>query len=402
MRMYSLADAMSIKADWGHSSNIVGVELCQMAGARHLCLFHHEPADDDEAIERVLADTRRLEEITRTGEPLRRHRGLRRDGNRACDAARGAQAGRAPARPHPRSWAAAVLVAAGGADRGWQPPGLRACRRRGSTPTRRSSPRQVESMPATVVEIDEKSLAALGQWPWPRTLLAQLVDAISEQQPAAIGVDILMPEADALSPGTRARSRAAVKSPAWPRASQPAVQRRRACRALAAARRRARRWRAQPSRPGGHCAAPPFSVAIRPRLDVGRRRSRRRLSRDIAGVLTSIDELDRAAAGRGLVSVEPAGGVIRRIPLVASIDGTLVPALAVEMLRVAVARAVAAPPGFGRLGAKASRSATSSCRPRTTAPFASTIRRATHVASSRRSTCSRAGSIPLACSRSWC
>ena len=41
--MYSLADAVSIKADWGHSSNIVGVELCQMAGARHLCLFHHEP-----------------------------------------------------------------------------------------------------------------------------------------------------------------------------------------------------------------------------------------------------------------------------------------------------------------------------------------------------------------------
>ena len=31
--MYSLADAISVKADWGHSSNIVGVELCQMAGA---------------------------------------------------------------------------------------------------------------------------------------------------------------------------------------------------------------------------------------------------------------------------------------------------------------------------------------------------------------------------------
>lgn len=69
--MYSLADAISVKADWGHSSNIVGVELCQMAGARHLCLFHHEPASDDEALERVLAETRRLEEITRNGEPLR-------------------------------------------------------------------------------------------------------------------------------------------------------------------------------------------------------------------------------------------------------------------------------------------------------------------------------------------
>jgi phosphoribosyl 1,2-cyclic phosphodiesterase len=69
--MYSLADAISIKADWGHSSNVVGVELCQMAGARHLCLFHHEAASDDEAIERALVEARRLEEITRTGEPLR-------------------------------------------------------------------------------------------------------------------------------------------------------------------------------------------------------------------------------------------------------------------------------------------------------------------------------------------
>lgn len=69
--MYSLAEATSVKADWGHSSNVVGVELCQMAGARHLCLFHHEPANDDATISRVLADTRRLEEITRTGQPLR-------------------------------------------------------------------------------------------------------------------------------------------------------------------------------------------------------------------------------------------------------------------------------------------------------------------------------------------
>jgi phosphoribosyl 1,2-cyclic phosphodiesterase len=68
--MYSLADAISVKADWGHSSNIVGVELCQMADVRHLCLFHHEPIHGDDAIERVLMETRRFEEITRTGRPL--------------------------------------------------------------------------------------------------------------------------------------------------------------------------------------------------------------------------------------------------------------------------------------------------------------------------------------------
>lgn len=68
--MYSLADAITVKEDWGHSSNMVGVELCQRARARHLCLFHHEPVHDDEQIARVLMETRRLEEVTRTGHHL--------------------------------------------------------------------------------------------------------------------------------------------------------------------------------------------------------------------------------------------------------------------------------------------------------------------------------------------
>jgi phosphoribosyl 1,2-cyclic phosphodiesterase len=62
---YSLAEAVSVKEDWGHSSNVVGVELAQMARVRHLCLFHHEPILEDEQIAAVLRETRRLEEITR-------------------------------------------------------------------------------------------------------------------------------------------------------------------------------------------------------------------------------------------------------------------------------------------------------------------------------------------------
>lgn len=68
--MYSLSDAISIKADWGHSSNIVAVELCQRAGAKRLCMFHHEPAYDDAKIDRVLADTRRFERLTREANAL--------------------------------------------------------------------------------------------------------------------------------------------------------------------------------------------------------------------------------------------------------------------------------------------------------------------------------------------
>jgi phosphoribosyl 1,2-cyclic phosphodiesterase len=63
--MYALAEAISVKADWGHSSNIVGVELCQMARAKRLVLFHHEPANDDETLSGLLKEAQRFEELTR-------------------------------------------------------------------------------------------------------------------------------------------------------------------------------------------------------------------------------------------------------------------------------------------------------------------------------------------------
>jgi phosphoribosyl 1,2-cyclic phosphodiesterase len=69
--MYALAEAISVKADWGHSSNIVGVELCQMARAKHLVLFHHEPANDDETLEGLLKEAQRFEELTRGDHSLK-------------------------------------------------------------------------------------------------------------------------------------------------------------------------------------------------------------------------------------------------------------------------------------------------------------------------------------------
>jgi anti-anti-sigma factor len=63
--MYSLAETVSVKEDWGHSSNIVAVELAQLANVKRLVLFHHEPAFDDHTIERIFHETRRYEEISR-------------------------------------------------------------------------------------------------------------------------------------------------------------------------------------------------------------------------------------------------------------------------------------------------------------------------------------------------
>jgi phosphoribosyl 1,2-cyclic phosphodiesterase len=63
--MYSLGDADVKKADWGHSSNIVGVDLCHSAGARRIALFHHEPTYSDDDIAQIHAETILYEELTR-------------------------------------------------------------------------------------------------------------------------------------------------------------------------------------------------------------------------------------------------------------------------------------------------------------------------------------------------
>ena len=63
--MYSLADSVSMKEDWGHSSNIVAIDLCHQAAAKRLVLFHHEPTYDDEAIARMHQESIRYEALTR-------------------------------------------------------------------------------------------------------------------------------------------------------------------------------------------------------------------------------------------------------------------------------------------------------------------------------------------------
>lgn len=51
-----------------------------------------------------------------------------------------------------------------------------------------------------VVDIDEKSLEAIGQWPWSRVVLAKLLYSISKSHPASLGLDVIFPETDKTSP----------------------------------------------------------------------------------------------------------------------------------------------------------------------------------------------------------
>lgn len=188
-------------------------------------------------------------------------------------------------------------------------------------------PRERQSAPAVIVEVDEKSLKTLGQWPWPRDRLAALIEAIARLRPAAVGLDIYMPEADGTSPealAARLPEGAALGRilQALPRQdAQLADALRRVPTVLGAAGfdfetlTTSRGLRSFPLRVDGGDALPHV--------------------RQFPFVLASLPELQAAAAGQALLSVDLEGGVVRRIPLVMAVGDALLPSLAMEMLRVA-------------------------------------------------------------------
>ena len=194
------------------------------------------------------------------------------------------------------------------------------------------APRQVRTLPVTVVAIDQQSLRAIGQWPWPRTELARLVTLVNAAEPAAIGLDILMPEADALSPG-RLLARAGIKDAAIVAALQRLPSNDAELAFAIAAAPTVMAVAGSVEATGMALRAAPIAVRARPGSSAA---SAPTALVSYSAALTSVDQLDRRGRGWGLISVDPSRGVVRRIPLVASIGGTLVPALSIEMLRVAI------------------------------------------------------------------
>lgn len=67
-------------------------------------------------------------------------------------------------------------------------------------------PRVQTIRPVVIVDIDEASLKEIGQWPWPRTTIADLVTGITQLGAVAIGFDIIFPEPDRMSPSVAERS----------------------------------------------------------------------------------------------------------------------------------------------------------------------------------------------------
>ena len=224
-------------------------------------------------------------------------------------------------------------------------PGLRLLRLAGFDAYQALAPRVPRSAPVVIVTIDEESLRRYGQWPWPRTWLARLVARLAEARPAAIGLDVLMPEPDRLSPGRLAGILEGL---------DPVVTRKLAgMPSNDAVLAEALRGRPVVLAVAGVDVPEAVSLAERGVSPV------RAFGGDPArfvprfeGGLHSIAPIEAAAAGRALVSVDPERGVLRRMPMLAAVGPTLMPGLALEMLRVAAgAPAISVKVGRGGLEA---------------------------------------------------
>src|SRR3989338_7785111 len=64
----------------------------------------------------------------------------------------------------------------------------------------RLKPRPYVEAPVLIVDIDEESLTKIGQWPWPRTTLAQLTDKLRGEGASAVAFDVVFAELDRTSP----------------------------------------------------------------------------------------------------------------------------------------------------------------------------------------------------------
>jgi len=198
----------------------------------------------------------------------------------------------------------------------------------------RVKPRALTQAPVVIVDIDEKSLAELGQWPWPRTLVAQMVDRLMAEGAAAIGFDIVFSEADRTSPEAIARQiEADVPSALVGILQQLPTNDARFAESL----RRSRAVLGEVAVGSGGQPAQVTTAIAKVGGDPGP------YLFAYNGIIANIPVLAEAAPGRGAFSLAPdLDDVVRRVPGILRIGDVLHPSLVVELLRVATGqRAVA-------------------------------------------------------------
>lgn len=190
-------------------------------------------------------------------------------------------------------------------------------------------PRADSERPVVIIDIDEASLAAYGQWPWPRTLVAQIIDRLFEWQSAAIAFDVLFPEPDRTSPNEAMKHFHDLDDATRARLQQLPSNDDVLAKAIARGKVVLGQAGTQTLGDSTSQPLPQTGVAV--------------LGPDPAAYLYSfprllrnLPQLEQAAAGRGLFTIATErDGIVRRVPLIMSAGGHLVPALSLDLLRVA-------------------------------------------------------------------
>lgn len=192
-------------------------------------------------------------------------------------------------------------------------------------------PREPQEVPVTILDIDDSSLQAQGQWPWPRSRVAEMILRAFEAGAVAVAFDIVFAEPDRLSPPAIARDNEDLPGDVRKRlATLPDTDDK-----LADAIRRTRVILGQTSvrstragliRTGDLPKVPHAILGQDPRPFMPR----------FPDLVQNLPQLEEAAAGRGVFSVRPdADGIFRRVPVVMLVQDELRLGLAPELLRVA-------------------------------------------------------------------
>ncbi len=197
------------------------------------------------------------------------------------------------------------------------------------TPSSASIRARRPSRPVTIVDIDDKSLEKLGQWPWPRTRIADLVTELTRLGAVVIAFDAVFSEPDRLNPAFAADTfrnldeETRAKLRALPSNDQIFADAIKASRVVL-----------------GESGLPEEIAALDKTLPVTGHRDAGRgtaaLHVRFPGLLRNVPVLEHAAAGRGLFTIKPErDGIMRRVPMIMQAQGQTMPSLTFEILRVA-------------------------------------------------------------------
>jgi adenylate cyclase len=192
-------------------------------------------------------------------------------------------------------------------------------------------PRERTARPVVIVDIDEASLKEIGQWPWPRTVVADLVTRLTALGAAAIGFDAVFPEPDRMSPGLLASTLHDLDDATRERLrSLPSNDQ-----ILADVMRRSRVVL------GESVSTNTAAGAVREASGYGVVTAKgapdaRTFLVSFPALVRNLPILEQAAAGRGIFTqVEEHDGIVRRAPVIMNAGNAFVPSLSLEVLRVA-------------------------------------------------------------------